>query len=337
MKKVVRYRYNEETLSYEQVFKTRRQIILEAAIAVLCASIIVTGYYFFYTRVLDLELPKTVLLRKKNVRYKAEYEELNRRLDAYEEALDYLRQRDNDTYRLLFGMEDSPAKVKVNKPDSVKDMAGNNMYLQMTKMRLDALIVNSCNQHRSFDEIFRASAQSGDLAAHVPAIPPMIPDQQAYRITSRFGRRTDPVYGYRANHTGVDFAMKLGTPIYSVGDGVVCEVVLETKRKGYGNYIIIDHGFGYKTRYGHLKTILVTQGQKVTRGEQIALSGNSGKSTGPHLHFEVIYRNNFVNPLNYMDLYMDADAYGRMVINKQTGNANLPPANPIHSRRRRTR
>lgn len=334
MAKKTQYKYNAETLSYEQDFKSGRQKLIDALLIALCAVFFGTGYYFFYTRVLDLELPKTVILRKNNVKYKAQYEELNRRLDEYQERLEHLRQRDNETYRLLYGMQDSPALVTVANEDSVMENAGNSLYLHMTKMRLDAAIVNACNQSRSFSEIFKVEEKSGDFAAHVPAIPPFYPDPLSYRITSRFGRRVDPLYGYRANHTGVDFAMKLGTPVYSVGDGVVETVEYEPKRKGYGNNIIVNHGFGYKTRYAHLHSIFVVQGQKVVRGEQIAFSGNSGKSTGPHLHFEVIHKDNFINPLNHMDLYMDLEAYRKMEINRENPVQNIP-VNPIHSRRRR--
>ena len=166
-------------------------------------------------------------------------------------------------------------------------------------------------QSKSFDEVAQLSRRAGEMASCIPAIPPMNPDTKKYRFSSSFGYRKDPFTGRSKRHTGVDFAMKPGIPIYATGDGVVESVKFELF--GYGNQVVINHGFGYKTRYAHLKSVGVGEGMKVKRGECIGLSGNSGRSSGPHLHYEVLYKDNYVNPANYFDLSITPEEYGTMV------------------------
>ena len=185
--------------------------------------------------------------------------------------------------------------------------------LKSTTVRMDVLTKKSYVQSKSFDEVAQLSKRAGDMASCIPAIPPINPDPSNYRLSSGFGYRVDPVYGRSARHTGVDFAMDSGNPIYSTGDGVVESVKFEFF--GYGNHVVIDHGFGYKTRYAHLRNIGVVEGMKVKRGECIGESGNSGKSTGPHLHYEVIYKGSPVNPSNYYDLTITPEEYAAMVQN----------------------
>ena len=126
------------------------------------------------------------------------------------------------------------------------------------------------------------------------------PDKNKYRFSSSFGYRKDPFTGRSKRHSGVDFALKPGNPIYATGDGVVEAVKFELF--GYGTQVLIDHGFGYKTRYAHLKTVGVAEGMKVKRGECIGLSGNSGRSSGPHLHYEVHIGSDVVDPAKYINV-----------------------------------
>lgn len=154
----------------------------------------------------------------------------------------------------------------------------------------------------------------------VPAVSPICPVPGSYHISSSFGRRTDPVYGRTAFHEGIDFAMPSGNSIYSTADGVVVKVRHEFF--GYGNSVMVDHGFGYKTRYAHMSRIAVHEGDTVKRGSYLGASGNTGKSTGPHLHYEVLYKDRPVNPANYFDLKMDPEEYMALV-NKVQNNAGL--------------
>ena len=166
-------------------------------------------------------------------------------------------------------------------------------------------------QIKSFDELVRMSSEQEDYLRHLPAIQP-ISNRDLKRTASGYGYRIDPVYKVRKYHRGMDFSCDNRTPVYATADGVVESAKWQ---QGYGYTIVIDHGYGYKTLYAHLldKKFLVKRGQKVVRGEQIALSGNSGKSTGPHLHYEVLVKGKPVNPINYYFMDLDADGYDEML------------------------
>ena len=155
------------------------------------------------------------------------------------------------------------------------------------------------------------SKTAGDMASCIPAIPPIVPDPSKYRLSSQFGYRSDPFTGGVRMHTGLDFAMKIGNPVYATGDGVVEAVKFEFF--GYGNSITIKHGFGYETIYAHLNSVKVIEGMKVKRGDCIGESGKSGRSSGPHLHYEVVYKGRKVNPANYLDMSMSVQEYSDML------------------------
>ena len=261
---------------------------------------------------------------------------MNRQLDGYEEALTSLQMRDDDIYRSIFGMHEIPAEVRnagfggVNRYAHY-DAVNPDGPLKNTAIRLDVLTKKTFVQSRSFDEVALLSKKAGDMASCIPAIPPVIPDRSVYHISSRFGYRSDPFTGRSKRHTGVDFALKPGNPIYATGDGVVEKVKFEFF--GYGNQVVIDHGFGYKTRYAHMSTITVVEGMKVKRGECIGLSGNSGKSSGPHLHYEVMYKGAHVNPANYYDLDITVEEYATMVQDIADASQKVT-LHPSHQKRR---
>ena len=280
-------------------------------------SLVMAVFYFWiYTSVLGFELPKTVLLKKSNAQWSSKVEVLNSQLDMYEETLEALQMRDDDIYRSIFGMNEIPSAVRnagfggVNRYERY-DLMDTDGLLKNTAIRLDVLTKKTYVQSRSFDEVALLSKRAGDMASCIPAIPPVNPDRRKFRISSAFGYRSDPFSGRSTMHKGVDFAMKPGNPVYATGDGVVESVSFEFF--GYGNCVVIDHGFGYKTRYAHLKSIGVVEGMSVKRGECIGESGNSGKSSGPHLHYEVIYKGRPVNPYNYYDLTISPEEYSTMV------------------------
>lgn len=316
MAKKNQYVFNSETLSYEvkrysrssRVMKTLTLFVLSLGMAVL--------YSWIYSSVLGLEAPKTVILKKLNAQWVSRMEVLNRRLDDSQEALTLLQLRDDDIYRSLFGMTEIPPEVRnagfggVNRYSHYDDVDPDGM-LKRTAVRIDVLTKKSCVQSKSFDEVSKLSKRAGEMASCIPAIPPINPDKNKYRFSSSFGYRKDPFTGRSKRHSGVDFAMKPGNPIYATGDGVVEAVKFELF--GYGTQVLIDHGFGYKTRYAHLKTVGVAEGMKVKRGECIGLSGNSGRSSGPHLHYEVIYMGRHVNPYNYFDLTITPEEFSTMV------------------------
>ena len=316
MAKKNQYVFNSETLSYEvkrysrssRVMKTLTLFVLSLGMAVL--------YSWIYSSVLGLEAPKTVILKKLNAQWVSRMEVLNRRLDDSQEALTLLQLRDDDIYRSLFGMNEIPLEVRnagfggVNRYSHYDDVDPDGM-LKRTAVRIDVLTKKSCVQSKSFDEVSKLSKRAGEMASCMPAIPPINPDKNKYRFSSSFGYRKDPFTGRSKRHSGVDFALKPGNPIYATGDGVVEAVKFELF--GYGTQVLIDHGFGYKTRYAHLKTGGGAEGMKGKRGECIGLSGNSGRSSGPHLHYEVIYMGRHVNPYNYFDLTITPEEFSTMV------------------------
>ncbi len=328
------YIFNPKTLRYEVRKRSRTSRIVKSTLLFAVSLCMTAIYFWLYTSVLGLEPPKTLLLKKRNAGWCSKIEVMNRQLDRYDEALESLRMRDDDIYRSIFGMDEIPAEVRnagfggVNRYAHYDGIDPDGL-LKNTAMRLDVMTKKTYVQSRSFDEVALLSKRAGDMASCIPAIPPINPDRNHYRFTSAFGYRADPKSGRTAFHKGVDFAMKPGNPIYVTGDGVVESVSFEFF--GYGNQVIIDHGFGYKTRYAHLKSIGVVEGMKIKRGECIGLSGNSGKSTGPHLHYEVIYKGRPVNPYNYYDLSMSPEEYATMVQNTADASGKIT-LHPSHRR-----
>lgn len=318
MATIKKYVFNPKTLSYEVKRRSRGSRALRTVAMFALSLGMAVLYFWLYTGVFGLELPKTVLLKKTNAEWRSRVEVMNRQLDEYDVALKSLQMRDDDIYRAIFGMYEIPSEVRnagfggVNRYEHF-DVMGQASPLRNTAERLDILTKKTYVQSRSFDEVAQLSRRAGDMASCIPAIPPVVPDPAIYRLSSTFGYRNDPFTGKTARHTGVDFALKPGNPVYATGDGVVEKVKFEFF--GYGNNIVIDHGFGYKTRYAHMKSINVVEGMKVRRGECIGESGNSGRSSGPHLHYEVIYMDRHTNPANYYDLNITPEEYSTMVHN----------------------
>ena len=316
MSKFRKYSLNPETLMYELREVSRRTIFAKATLVFLGSVALALLYFFLYTSVLGNESPKMAILKMENARWVSRMEVLNRRLDSYETTLKALETRNDDIYRSIFGMNEIPQELResgfggLNRYDYLAD-AQPGSPLRGTAERLDHLTKETYVQSKSFDEVATLSRRAGDMASCIPAIPPFSPEKGKYTLSSPFGYRSDPMSGETRYHDGQDFAMKPGTPVYTTGDGVVEYVKFSFT--GYGNEILIDHGFGYKTRYAHMSLISVAEGMKLKRGDCIGESGNSGKSTGPHLHYEVIYRGERVNPMNYLDMDMPVKEYAEMV------------------------
>ena len=294
-------------------------------------------YFWIYTSVFGFDSPKMALLKKKNAELISRVEVLNHQLDRHDEQLEALQMRDDGIYRSIFGMNSIPLEVRnagfggVNRYSHFDDVDSDGL-LKKAAIRLDILSKKTCVQSKSFDEISQLSRRAGEMASCIPAIPPMCPDRERFRVSSSFGYRSDPFSKRTTRHTGVDFAMKPGNLLYATGDGIVESVKFELW--GYGNQVVIDHGFGYKTRYAHMSTIAVAEGMKIKRGECIGLSGNSGKSSGPHLHYEVIYKGAHVNPANYYDLDITVNEYETMV--QDIADASqIVTLHPSHQKKKR--
>lgn len=309
-----RYEFNIETLAYE-VHKTPLKEVFSKGFVLFMLSIAAfIGYYLIYTQYFKLETPKTVLLKQQYADLRSKLEVLDKKYKQKSDILLELQLRDNNVYRPIFGMEEIPPEVRnagfggVNRYAHL-DVLGNSTFLKGVETRMDVLYKKAFVQSRSYDEVSILAKRAGDMAKCVPAIAPVNLDNT--RFSSYFGYRNDPFSGAQRMHQGIDLSGDRGESIYATGNGKVIEVAFSFF--GYGNEIVIDHGFGYKTRYAHLYKALVKEGDYVMRGDEIGLMGNTGKSKGTHLHYEVIYRNARVNPLNFYNPDIKGEQYKELV------------------------
>ncbi|MBQ6179779.1 MAG: M23 family metallopeptidase [Bacteroidales bacterium] len=322
-----KYILNPETLLYEIKEVSLRSKLLKGLLLVAGSLALSVLYLWVFTSVFGMDLPKTALLKAEKARWDAKISLMNSRLDRYESNLDELQIRDDDIYRSIYGMNEIPMSVRtagiggVDRYSYLDGLESSNS-LKNTLLRLDRITRMTYVQSKSFDEVAAVSRRAGDMVSCIPAVPPIIPDPSKYTLTSPFGYRSDPFTGNSKLHTGVDLAMKPGNPVYATGDGVVEAVAFDFF--GYGNCVDIDHGFGYKTRYAHLDRMTVIEGMKVKRGDKIGESGQSGRASGPHLHYEVFYKGERVNPMNYFDLSMSKQEYIAMVESRNAEKDDTP-------------
>ena len=297
---------------------------IRMAFLVVLAPSLVGLFFYVYIDVLHLQLPKTAHLRREHARWEARLEVMDSRLSLYESALKGLEQRDDELYRSIYGLTPIPSQIRTSGLESsslssgLLDSLEANSKLRSTIVSIDALTKRTYIQSKALSEVEMVARKAGDMISCVPSVPPLLPHKGAFHLSSGFGVREDPVYGGTARHKGQDFAAPKGTPVYATGDGVVLKARFQFR--GYGNEVVIDHGFGYQTRYAHLNTIEVREGMKVGRGDRIGTIGNSGKSTGYHLHYEVIYMNVQRNPMNYMDINMPETEYRAMIDKRLESN-----------------
>lgn len=316
----MRYKFNPKTLLYEVVMEPFHRKFLRVALLVIGGVALFVFYLWMFTIISGKELPKTALLRKKNIAFKANVALLNRQLDVCERTLEGIEERDNKVYRSIFGLNEIPEEVMnsgfggVNRYGYLDDF-GASQDLKILTKRVDKLTKRAYVQSKALDEVYAISLQAGDMTSHIPAVPPILPDRNQFHLSSTFGYRSDPIYGRRTFHEGVDLAGKTGFPVYSTGDGVV--EMVNYRFSGYGNEVLVNHGFGYKTRYAHLSEIYVSQGLAIKRGDRLGSMGSSGKSTGPHLHYEVLYKNRPVNPMTYMNLDITTEEYEAMTLKRE--------------------
>ena len=246
---------------------------------------------------------------------KLQYEILNDRLDNMEILLSDMEQRDNDLYRVMFEADPIAAGTRrsgfltPNRYDNLYGYVNSNQVVNASR-KLDIIASQLYHQSVSYDELFDLARNKSDMLAHIPAIFPLKETEVKY-ISSFFGYRPDPIYKVEKFHSGIDFSAQMGTEAYATGDGVVYDV--EKGHWGYGNMVTIDHGFGYKTRYAHLQKAVVRKGQKVKRGQLIGYIGNTGKTTGVHLHYEVLKNDVQIDPINFFYNDLTPDEYEQIL------------------------
>ncbi|MCQ2182919.1 MAG: M23 family metallopeptidase [Bacteroidales bacterium] len=313
---MAQYYYNPDTMLYEEQVRPKRHRVAKRVAMVVVFLGLIVFYVWMYTSVLGLDLPKTAILKKRHAIWEAKMELLDLQLDLYDQTLFGIEERDDNVYRSIYGLSAIPDEIKnagfggVNRYEYLDRLSANSDLKDCIK-RIDVLTKRTYIQSQALDEVEALVMEAGDMLSCVPSVPPILPKKGSFRMSSSFGGRRDPVYGGYEYHNGQDFATAKGNPVYATGDGIV--VTAQTRYGGYGNEIVIDHGYGYKTRYAHLNTLEVREGMKVQRGERIGTVGNTGKSTGSHLHYEVEYRGKKVNPMKYMDINMSVDEYSAMV------------------------
>ncbi|PKR79750.1 peptidase M23 [Brumimicrobium salinarum] len=308
-----KFRYNPKTLSYEKVRRSVGERVLRGIIfiAPTITLSIILGFVFAYR----IESPKEKALQNEVETLKAEFAIVQERMQLVDQVTESIKQRDEDLYRTALGASSFPDELRlmgVGGSDAYKSYKNksNSELLIATFSKLDQLERKLNAQSLSFKELAKLAKEREKRLASLPAIQP-VNNKELKRMASGYGWRIDPVYGTRKMHWGTDFTAKVGTDIYATGDGVV--EITRVNSWGYGREIVINHGFGYKTRYAHLSSFLVEVGDTVKRGDLIGLVGNTGKSTGAHLHYEVEKDGHKVNPINYFHSDLTPEQYEKIV------------------------
>lgn len=319
-KKRHNYHFNQETLSFERVETTAKSRLKKVIIHTLTSSFI--GFLIFLGVSTFIDSPDEIQLQNDMQSLELQYNLLDKKLDRVNKVLGDLAQRDNNLYRVIFQADPISDIVRQStygnedRYEELSKMSASNIVTSTTK-KLDGIEKQLYIQINSYNEIEALLKNNTEKLKHIPAIQPIL-NKDLTRIASGYGWRIHPIYRIKKKHEGMDFTAPTGTDIYATGDG---NVIYAGWKQGYGNTVIIDHGFGYKTIYGHMSKIKVKDGQAVKRADIIGLVGSTGNSTGPHLHYEVRKNDIPVNPLNYYFLDLSPEEYDRMIqIANNAGN-----------------
>jgi murein DD-endopeptidase MepM/ murein hydrolase activator NlpD len=251
------------------------------------------------------------------------YGNIKSKVKELEDQLASLEKRDNEVYRSIFDANPLPdsarakAIEKRQELDKVNVMDDDELGKNVAE-QLNNLSARMAFQVKSYSQIEKLINNQESKLACLPAIQP-VSNKELSRVASGYGMRIDPVYGTPRMHTGLDFTAPQGTPIYATGDGVV--ITSESSYGGYGNHVVINHGYGYQTLYGHMVRIKAGLGQRIKRGQIIGWVGSTGKSTGPHCHYEVKVNGVFVNPVYFFSNDLNAEQYDRLLKLAATGSA----------------
>lgn len=308
-----KYKYNPLTLSYEEVSISFWLRLLKFLLWLAPSIVMGLVLAFIFSRRLDS--PKEKILKSEIQTYKQELERINSDMALVNKVLDDMEKRDEDLYRVSLYADKFPEELRMmgtggGDKYSYLDGLSNSELLKKTSERMDMLENRLQSQAMSFRELLQLAKQKEKMLACIPAIQP-INNRMLKAQASGYGFRIDPIYKTRRMHTGMDFIARIGTDVYSTGDGVV--ETLENGSWGYGRCLVINHGYGFKTRYAHLSAFKVRPGEKVKRGQLIGLVGNSGKSTGPHLHYEVEKGGKKVNPVHYYHSDLTPAQYEKLI------------------------
>ena len=311
MRKVY-YIYNPTTRTYDRVYPTFRQRMVNFLKRLFVGMGLGAGSFILLIWIFGS--PSEKELRIENSRLLAQYNVLSRRLDEALGVMKSIQQRDDNLYRVVLQADPVADAVRkagyggTNRYEELMDMANSDLVVNTTQ-KMDMLNRQLYIQSKSFDEVVDLFKNHDEMLKCIPAIQPVANKNLKY-TASGYGMRIDPIYKTAKFHNGMDFSANIGTPVYATGDGVIKKAGWQS---GYGKIIVVSHGFGYETWYAHLNKYNVRVGQKVVRGEVIGEVGNTGKSTGPHLHYEVHLKGKVVNPVNYYFMDLSAEEYDQMI------------------------
>ncbi|HON52975.1 MAG TPA: M23 family metallopeptidase [Bacteroidales bacterium] len=290
-----KYRFNAESLTYEKIEHSTKKIVMIGI--TYFVGFVTVGFIFMFTWLHFFPSAREHALMDENAELRNQYSILDNRIKNLETLLEDMAERDNNIYRVIFEANPIPAEIRnagfggVNRYAELQSKPNMELVIE-TANRIDILNKKVYIQSLSFDTIISLAKNKKDMLKRIPAIQPL----RNNKFSSGFGYRIHPVYKTYRMHTGIDLTAPTGTKIYATGDGIVREAEYS---HGYGKMVLIDHGFSFQTVYGHMSKILVRPGQKVSRGDIIGMVGNTGTSTGSHLHYEVRRHGNPVNPINY--------------------------------------
>jgi murein DD-endopeptidase MepM/ murein hydrolase activator NlpD len=307
-----KFHFNPETLSYEQIEHTITHWLKQFLIHGL--SGLSLGAVFFFVFVSTIQSPEEKQLSEEKRNMQAQYKVLERQFDEVQSIITDLQQRDDNLYRVVFQADPIPLSVRKGTSanteffEQLLDMTNSEIVVSTTK-QLNELKKQLYIQSKSYDDLVILAKNKENMLANLPAIQPVL-NKDLTRMASGYGWRIDPIYHSRRFHQGMDFTAPTGTDIFATGNGTIQSAGWQ---QGYGNCVQVNHGYGYLTLYGHMNAIKVRVGQSVKRGDVIGLVGSTGKSTGPHLHYEVHFKGTVMNPQNYYFLDLSPAEYDKMV------------------------
>ena len=297
--KKIKYYYNTNTLRYEKL-ETPLRVKLLRVFGFIAAALVTAGL-ISYVAFQFVGSPKERILQQQNKNLKDNYYELLDELESVQNQMKELEKRDNDVYRAIFEANPIPdsarakeleTKLEIAKVEKLRD----HQLVSSINNTLNNLVSRIAVQKKSYDEVDELVKNKANLLARTPAIQP-VSNKDLNRVASGFGYRIDPVYKTTKFHAGLDFSAPQGTPIYATADGTI--TTAGNSGNGYGNHVIINHGYGYETLYGHMVRVKARNGQAVKRGEVIGWVGSTGKSTGPHCHYEVHKNGKEIDPIYF--------------------------------------
>ena len=297
----VKYYYDPDTLSYRKIEPKKTKRFRNIALFILGSFLFGLLSLVLLLNTNLINTPRELSLQREVKNYELQFELLNKKMEQIEDVLANVEDRDNNIYRLYFEANPIPDEQRragfggVNRYKALEGFNNSEMVIATTK-RMDIIKKQLAIQSKSLDEITKLAEEKEKLLAAIPAIQP-VNNEDLTRMASGYGWRTDPFTKARKKHWGMDFTAPKGTPIYASGDGTITRA--DNNSSGYGKHIRIDHGYGYLSLYAHMSQYNVKKGQKVKRGDLIGFVGNTGRSQGPHLHYEVWKDNERINPINF--------------------------------------